>query len=108
MEGAEKRGERLRDDLPECEPTPPRVRAKRTHRAHREFERDGDRRFDSGKRGAQCGGFLEVAICLPPRQRKRVLELACRIRHLGPLSQEPVGSVYQAGLVRLGCSSHVT
>ena len=93
MEGAEKCGERLCDDLSECEPTPPRVCAKRAHGAHREFEGDGHRRFDGRNGGAQCGGLLEVAVRLPPRQRKFVLELACRIRHLALLRQEPVGSV---------------
>jgi len=93
MEGAEKCGERLCDDLPECEPTAPRVRAERTHEAHREFEGDGHGRFDGRNRGAQCGGLLEIAIRLPPRQRKLVLELPGRIRDLRPLRKEPVGNV---------------
>lgn len=93
MEGAEKCGERLGDDLSECEPTAPPVRAERAHDAHREFEGDGDCRFDGRNRGAQCGGLLQVAVCLPPRQRKLVLELPCRIGHLGPLNQEPVSRV---------------
>jgi len=93
MEGAEKCGERLCDGLPECEPTAPRVRAERTHQAHWEFEGDGHGRFDGSNRGTQCGGLLEVAVRLPPRQGKLVLELPCRIRHRGLLSQEPVGGV---------------
>ena len=93
MEGAEKCGERLGDDLSEGESTAPRVRAERAHQAHRKFEGDRHGRFDGRNRGAQCGGLLEVAVGLPPRQRELVLELPCRIRHFGPLNQEPVGSV---------------
>ncbi len=93
MEGAEKCSERLGDDLPECQPTAPRVRAERAHDAHREFECDSDGRFDGGNRGAQYGGLLQVAVCLPPRQRELVLQLPCRIGYLGLLNQEPVGSV---------------
>ena len=93
MEGAEKCGERLCDDLPEWEPTAPRVRAERAHDAHREFERDGHRRFDGGNRSTQCGGLLEVAVRLPPRQRKLALELPCRLRDLRLLNEEPVRGV---------------
>lgn len=93
MEGAEKCGERLCDDLSECESTAPRVRTERAHQAHREFECDGHGRFDGGHRGAQCGGLLEIAVRLAPRQRKLGLELPCRLRGLGLLSKEPVGSV---------------
>lgn len=93
MEGAEKCGERLCDDLSECEPTAPCVRAERAHHAHREFECDGHGRFDGGNRGGQCCGLLEVAVRLPPRQRKLVLELPCRIRDLGLLRKEPIGRV---------------
>jgi len=93
MEGAEKCGERLCDDLPECEATAPRVRAERAHQAHREFEGDGHGRFDGGNRGAQCGGLLEIAVRLAPRQRKLVLELPCRFRGLGLPPKEPVGGV---------------
>lgn len=93
MEGAEKGGERLCDDLPECQPTAPRVRAERTHQTDREFEGDGHRRFDGGNRGTQCGGFFEVAIRLSARQRKLVLELPCCIRDLGLPSEQPVGGV---------------
>lgn len=93
MEGAEKCGERLGDDLPECESTAPRVRAERAHQAHREFEGDGDCRFGGGNGGAQRGGLREVAIRLSPRQRKLVLELPCRIRDLGLLCKEPIGGV---------------
>jgi hypothetical protein len=93
MEGAEKRRERLGDDLSECQSTAPRVRAERMHDAHRKFECDRDCRFDGRNRGAQCCGLLQVAVCLPPRQRELVLELPGRIGHLGLLNQEPVGSV---------------
>ena len=108
MEGAEKCGERLCDDLPECQPTAPRVRAERAHHAHREFEGDGDGWFDGWNWGVQCGGLLDVAVRLPPRQRKLVLESPCRLRDLGLLSKEPVGSVQKSRLVRLRRSSHVT
>ena len=40
--------------------------------------------------------------------RKLVLELPCRIRHFGPLNQQPVGSVEQLELVRFRRSSHAT
>ena len=93
MEGAEKGGERLCDDLAECQPTAPRVRAERAHDAHREFEGDSHCRFDGGNRGAQCCGLLEVAICLAPRQRELVLELPCRLRDLRLLNEKPMGSV---------------
>ena len=93
MEGAEKCGERLCDDLPECESTAPRVRPERAHQAHREFECDGDGRFDGGNRGAQCGGLLEIAVRLAPRQCKLALELPGRLRGLGLLSKQPMGSI---------------
>lgn len=93
MEGAEKCGQRLCDDLPESESTAPRVRAERAHQAHWEFEGDGHRQFDGWNRRAQCGGLLEIAVRLAPRQRKLVLELPCRLRGRGLLSTEPVGSV---------------
>ena len=93
MEGAKKGRERLCDDLPECEPTAPRGRAERSHHAHRQFECDGHCRFDGGNRGAQCGGLFEVAVRLPSRQRKLVLELPCRIRNLGLPIEEAIGGV---------------
>ena len=108
MEGAEKCSERLGDDLPECQPTAPRVRAERAHDAHREFECDSDGRFDGGNRGAQYGGLLQVAVCLPPRQGKLVFELPGCIRDLGLLRKEPMSSIQKAGLVRLRRSSHET
>ena len=108
MEGAEKCGESLCHALPECESAAPRVRAERAHHAHRELECDDHCRFDNGNRGAQCGGLLEVAVRLPSRQRKLGLELPRRIRNLGLLSEEPIRSVLQSGLVRLRRSSHVT
>lgn len=93
MEGAEKCGERLGNDLSECQSTAPRVRAQRAHDAHRKFECDRYGWFDGRNWAAQCGGLLEVAVCLPSRQRKLVLELPCRIGHLGLLNQEPVRSI---------------
>jgi len=93
MQGAEKCGERLCDDLPECESTAPCVRAQRSHAAHRQFERDRHRRFDGGNRGAQCGGLLEVAVCLPPRQGKLVFELPGGSHDLGLLRKEPMSRV---------------
>jgi hypothetical protein len=108
MEGAKKGRERLGDDLPECEPTAPRVRAKRAHHAHRQFERNGDCRFDGRDGGAQCGGLFEVAVRLAFRQGKLVLELSCRIRYRGLLIEKPIGGVHQSGFVRLCRSHHVT
>ncbi len=93
MEGAEKCGERLCDDLPQCDSTASRVRAERAHQAHWEFEGDGHGRFDGGNGGAQCGSLLEVAVRLPPRQGKLVLELPRRIRDFGLLSKEPIRGV---------------
>ena len=108
MEGAKKSRQRLCNDLPECEAAAPRVRAKRTDQAHRQFEGDGHRRFDGGHRSAQCGGLFEVAIGLASRQRKLVLELPCRVRNLGLPIEEAIGSVHQAGFVGLRRSRHVT
>ena len=93
MEGAEKCGERPCDDLSECQSTAPRVRAERAHDAHREFECDSYGRFDRRNRGAQCGGLLQVAVRLPPRQGKLVFELPGCIRDLGLLRKEPMSSV---------------
>jgi hypothetical protein len=108
LEGAQKGGERLCDDLPESESAAPRVRAQRPHRAHRKLERDGHRRFDGGNRGAQCRGLLEIAVRLPARQGKLVFELPSGIRDLAFLCKEPVSGVEQPGLVRFRRSSHVT
>ena len=93
MEGAEKCGQRLGDDLSECQSAAPRVRAKRAHNAYREFEGDSYGRFDGRNRGAQCGGLLEIAVRLPPRQGKLVFELPGCIRDLGLLRKEPMSSV---------------
>ena len=93
MEGAEKCRERLCHDLPECEAAAPRVRAERAYHAHRQFERNGHCRFDGGNRGVQCGGLFEIALRLPSRQRKLILELPGGIRNLGLPGQQAKGGV---------------
>ena len=108
MEGAEKRSQRLCDDLPKCEPTAARVHTEGMHNAQREFERDRHHRLDRGHRSTQCRGLLEIAIRLPSRQRKLVGQLLGRIGGVDLLSEETVRRVQQPRFVRFGRSRHVT
>ena len=108
MERAEKGRDRLGDSLSECEPPAPRVRSERADDAHRQFEGDGDGRFDGGHRSLQFGRLFEVTVRLASRQLEFVLEPPCRIRHLGLLIEQPIGGIHQAGFVRFRRSRHVT
>ncbi len=93
MEGAEERRDRLGDDLPEREPTAPRVPAEGAHHTHWEFERDGHCPFHHGNGSAQCGGLLEVTVRLPSRQRELVGKLPGGIGGLDPPPEQPIGGI---------------
>ena len=63
------------------------------HAARVTIERNGHCRFDGGNRGVQCGGLFEIALRLPSRQRKLILELPGGIRNLGLPGQQAKGGV---------------
>ena len=108
MEGAEKRSERLGDDLAECEPPAPRVHAECAHDTHGEFERDGDRRFHDGNGSIQCGGLLDITIRLSQREGELIGQLPGRLGGLDPLAEQAVGGIQEPRFVRLGGARHLT
>ena len=87
MEGAEKRSQRLGEDLAECEPTAPRVHPECAHDTYGEFERDGDRRFHDGNGSIQCGGLLEIPIGLSQRQGELVGKLPRGLGGFDPVAE---------------------